>query len=85
MHLAEEEVEAVVDTEASASVVIKRLARKLGIWKRARKVKVRRGDGSSLGVNFVVNSTFKVIDCSSILGKFAMDAEVLDIENRDVI
>ena len=40
VHLAGEEVEAVVDTGASASVVGKRLAPKLGIWKRAKKVKV---------------------------------------------
>ena len=32
-----------------------------------------------------MNSTFKVIDLSSVLGKFAMDAEVLYIGNRDVI
>ena len=74
-----------MDTGASASVVRKRLARKLGIWKRARKVKVRQGDGSFLGGNFVVNTTFKVMDSSLVLGKFAMDAEVLDIGNRDVI
>ena len=74
-----------MDTGASASVVGKRLAHKLGIWKRARKVKVRKGEGSSLGGNFVVNTRFKVIDLSSVLGKFAMDAEVLDIGNRDVI
>ena len=85
MHLAGEEVEAVVDTGASASVVGKRLARKLGIWKRARKVKIKQGDGSSLGGDFVVNTTFKVMDSSSILGKFAVDAKVLDIGNRDVI
>ena len=85
LHLAGEEVEAVVDTGASASVVGKRLARKLGIWKRARKVKVRQGDGSSLGRNFVVNTMFKIMNLSSVLGKFAMDAEVLDIGNRDVI
>ena len=85
MYLAGEEVEVVVDTGASASVVGKRLARKLGIWKRARKVKVRQGDGSSLGGNFVVNTTLMVMDLSSLLGKFAMDAEVLDIENREVI
>ena len=76
MHLVEEEVEAVVDTGESTSVVGKRLVRKLGIWKRARNVKVRQGDGSSLGGNFVVNTTFKVMESFSILGKFAMDAEV---------
>ena len=74
-----------VDTEASASVVGKRLARKLGIWKRARKIKVRQGDGSYLGGNVVVNTSFKVMDSSLVLGKFAMDAEVLDIGNRNVI
>ena len=85
MHLAGEDVEAVVDTGASASVVGKRLALKLGIWKRAKKVKVRQGDGSSLEGNLFVNTTFKVRDSYSISGKFAMDAEVLDIGNRDVI
>ena len=74
-----------VDTGASASVVGKRLAHKLGIWNRARKIKVRQGDGSSLGGNFVVNTSFKVMDSSSVLGTFAMDAEVLDIGNRDVL
>ena len=85
MHLIGQEVEAVVDTRASASVVGKRLARKLGIWNRAKKVQVRQGDGSSLVANFVANTTFKVMDSSSILDKFAMDAEVLDIGNRNVI
>ena len=85
LHLVGQEVEAVADTVASASVVGKSLARKLGIWKRGRKVKVRQGDGSSLGGNFVVNTTFKVMDLSSVLGKFAMDTEVLEIENTDVI
>ena len=75
MNLSEEEVEAVVDTGESASVVGKRQARKLEIWKRARKVKVRQGDRSYLGGNLVVNKTFKVMDSSS----------VLDIENRDII
>ena len=83
MHHAGEEVEAGVDTGASASVVGKHLARKLRIWKRATMVKVRQGDVSSLGGNFVVNITFKVMDSSSILGTFALDAEVCDIGNRD--
>ena len=34
---------------------------------------------------FVVNTRFKVIDCFSVLGKFAIDTEFLDIENRDGI
>ena len=72
-------------TGASVSVVGKRLARKLGIWERARKVKVRQGNGSLLGENFVVNTMFKVMDLCLVLGKFAMDAEVLYIGNSDVI
>ena len=64
LHLAGEEVEPVVDTGASVSVVGKRLAYKLGIWKRARKVKIRQGDESFLGGNFFINTTFKVMDSS---------------------
>ena len=78
-------VKVVVDTAATASLVGKCLARKLRIWKRTRKVKVRQGDRSSLKGNFVVNTLFKVMDFFSVLGKFAIDAEVLDIGNRDVI
>ena len=85
LYLAGEEVEAVVDTGASASVVEKHLACKLEIWKRAKKVKVKQGDGSFLGANFVVNTTFKVIDFFLVLGKFATDTEVLDIGNRDML
>ena len=48
-------------------------------------MKVRQGDGSHLGGNFVVNTTFKVMDSCLVLGKFAMDAEMLDIGNRDII
>ena len=32
-----------------------------------------------------MNTMFKKMDSSWVLGKFAMDAEVLDIGNRDVI
>jgi len=74
-----------VDCGASAPVIGMRLARKLGIWKRARKVKVRKGDGSSLDGKFVANASFKAYDSSSVLCKFPLDAEVLDIGNRDVI
>ena len=74
-----------VDTGASASVVGKRLAHKLGIWKIARKVKVKQEDGSLLAGNCDVNTIFKAMDSSLALGKFGMDAEILDIGNRDVI
>ena len=84
-HITGEELEAVVDIAASASVVGKSLAPKLGIRKRVRKIKVRQGDGSFLKANFVVNTLLKVMNSSSLLGKFAINAEVLDIENSDVI
>jgi len=59
--IAGEEVDAVVDTGASAPVIGERIAKKLGCWKRARKVKVRQGDGLTLaGGKYVVNTTFKV-------------------------
>ena len=60
LHLAGEEIEVVVGTGASALVVGKCLACKLGIRKRVSKVKVRQVDGNSLGGNFVENTTFKV-------------------------
>ena len=85
MHVVGEEVEAVVDTGASASVVGKRLACQLEEWTRVRKVQVRQGDGSLLSGNFVVYMILNVMDSCSVLEKFRMDAEVLDIENRDPI
>ena len=73
-------------------MVGKRLAKKLGVWKRARKVNVRQGDGSHLsGENFVVNTSFEVFDLvpsptsPTGLGKSSLDAEVLDIGNKDCI
>ena len=73
-----------MDTVATALVVGKHLARKFGIWKSAMKVKVRQGDGSSLVGNFMVNTSLKVMDSCLVLGKFTVDAEVLDIGNRNI-
>ena len=81
-----------MDCAACAPVVGKRLAKKLGVWKRAQKVKVRQGEGSHLsGGNFIINTSFKVFDlvssttCPTVLCKFSVDAEVLDIGNKDWI
>jgi len=47
---------------------------------------VKQGDGSTLsGGNYVVNSSFRIYSKSSLLGKFSLDAEVLDIGKKDVI
>ena len=35
--------------------------------------------------NCIVNTMFKVMDSSLVLGKFEMNGEVLDIGNKDVI
>ena len=66
--------------------------KKLGVWKSARKVNVRQGDGSHLsGGNFIVNTSFQGFDLVSsptsptVVGKFVLDAEVLDIWNKDCI
>jgi len=84
--IAGEEVDAVVDTGASAPVIGERIAKKLGCWKRARKVKVRQGDGSTLaGGKYVVNTMFKVFSKGSLLGRFTLGAKVLDIGKRDII
>ena len=48
-----------------------------------------KGKGYIQGCKFVeanfVNISFQVMDISSDLHKFAIDAEVLDIRNRDII
>ena len=81
-----------MDYAASAPVVGKRLAKKVGVWKRARKVNVREGDVSHLsGGNFIFNTSFKVFDLVSpptsptVLRQFLLDAEVFDIVNKDCI
>ena len=81
-----------MDCAASAPVVGKWLAKELGVLKRAREVNVRHGDGSHLSAgHFIVNTSFKVLDLVSsptfptVLGKFPLNAEVLDIRNKDCI
>lgn len=66
-------------------MVGKHLAPKLGIWKKAIKVKIRQGDGSSLKGNFIVHTLFKAMDSSLVLCKFEIDTEVWDVGNRNVI
>ena len=85
LHLGGEEIRAVVDTGANASVVGKCLACKLRIWKNARNVKVRQEVGNILGGKCLINTFFKLMDSSLVLYKFATDAEVLDIGNREII
>ena len=81
-----------MDCAVSAPVVGKRLTKKLEVWKRARKVNVKQGDGSHFsGGNFIVNTSFKVFDLVSsttsptVLGKVSLHAEALDIGNQACI
>jgi len=47
-------------------------------------VNVKQGDGSNLSEeNFVVNASFQVFQDKACIGKFSLDTEVLDIENKD--
>jgi len=81
-----EEVEAIVNSGASAPVIGSRIAAKLGVLKRARKVKIRQGDGSHLsGGKYIVNTSFSGFAGGDFLGKFPLDAEVLDIGKRDIV
>ena len=45
----------------------------------------RQGDVSFFQENLLVNTLFTVIDSSSVLGQYVIDAKVLDIGNQDVI
>lgn len=74
-----------VDMEGSTSVVGKSLVYKLRIWNRVRIVTVRQGDGRFLRQNLLVNTSSKVMDSTSVKGKFEMNAEALNIGNRDMI
>ena len=84
LHLVGEEIEAHVLKRASSSVGAQCLGCNVGIWKTPRKFQVRQRDGSSLGGYFVANTTCKVMDSTSVLGKFGMDTEGLVIGNKDV-
>ena len=81
LDLVGEEVEAVMDTGASASIVGKRLAHMLGICTRVRKINIRQRDRCFLETNLVVNNLFQTIDSSLVLGRFVIDAKVLYIRN----
>jgi len=76
IHIAIMELEAILDSKASAHMVGERAAKKLGVRKRARKVRVKQSDGSYLHVgNFVINCWFQVFSSAGVsLGKFSLDS-----------
>jgi len=70
----------VVNMGPNTPVMGERIAKKLGCWKRARKVRVRQGDRSTLASGkYVVNIVFKVFSEGSLLGRFILDTEVFYI------
>ena len=74
-----------MDTGASASLVGKHLAYTLEILKGVRKVKVQVEDESILRANFVPNASFKVMHSASVVNKFDMNVELLEIGKRYVL
>ena len=81
-----------MDSAASVPVIEKLLARKQGVWKRARKVDFWQVDVLHLsGGNCMDNTSYKAFDfvCSSnsatVSFKFSLDAEVLYIGHEDCI
>ena len=85
LYITKEEVEAVVDTKPSASAGGKHLVGKFGMWKRARNVNVRQGDGGFWEGNYILNSWFKLKNFFLVLGKFAMDVGGLNIGHSNVL
>jgi len=87
IYIAGMEVKVIVDSGASPAVVGDKVAKKLGVWKRERKVKAKQGDRSHLsGGNFLINHWFQVFSSPGVsLGKFSLYAEVLDIGKKDVV
>ena len=84
--IAGEEVEAIVESSASAPVIESRIAKKLSVLKRARKVKVRQGDESYVSRRkYGVNTLISVSSCGDFVGKFPLDVEVLDIGKRAIV
>ena len=79
------DVEAVIDPGATALVVGPKIAKRIGVWKGAKSIRVKQGDGSFMkGGKFVVNSqvSFTAIKHNN---QYPIDAEVLDIGHRDMI
>lgn len=90
IQLAVEDIEGIVHCAGSVSEVGQRIAQKLVGCKTAFKYHVGQGDGSHLFAgNFIVNTWFNVFDfvtcgtSATVVGRYSLDAEVLDIENKD--
>ena len=80
-------VNAVVDCRASAPIIGPKIAKRLGVWKRRKKIKIQQGDGSNIkGGKYVINTQISIKTReASELRPFALDAEVADIGSRDAI
>ena len=78
-------VEAVIDPSATAPVVGPKIAKRMGVWKRAKSIRVKQGDDSFMkGGKFVVNSQFSFTALKHN-NQYPIDAEVLNIGHRDMI
>ena len=76
------DIEALVDCGSSGSIVGPKIAKTLGVWKRAKKIKIRQGDGSTVkGGSFVVNTTFTIPNTCAITA-YENDHLKIDIPNE---
>ena len=77
------EVEAIVDIRATTPVVGPKIAKCMGVWRRAKKIHIKQGDSLNMkGGKFVVNLRFSFLDKP---GEYPLDAKVFDIGHRNMI
>ena len=74
-------INAIVDCSISAPIIGPKVAKCLGVWKRAKKMKIEQGDGSSIkGGKYIINTTISMKTKKAFeLKLFALDAEVANI------
>ena len=89
-------VKAIVDCGASAPIMGPRIAKRLGVWRKAHKLDIHQGDGSKLrGGRYVANTRFSTIvntintntntPNATEMKMFDLDVEVVNIGSRDLI
>ena len=79
------DVEAVIDLGTTAPILGPRIAKWMGVWKQAKSIRVKQGDGSFMkGGKFAVNSQFSFTALKHN-NQYPIDTEVLDIGYRDII
>ena len=80
-------INAIVDCGASGPVIGPKITKRLGVWKRAKKINIQQGDGTTMeGGKYVANTHIWIKTGEvSELKKFTLDTKVLDIGLQDTI